>query len=168
MEDDGQVEVSRQTDTAVTGASDRRVVQKVVAYVVHQDRLLVFTHDDVAIEVTGVQVPAGTIHPGEPPEDAALRETREETGLETRMVRALGVEHYDFWPMKPEVHERHFFLLSPLEEELPEQWTSGEESPADGGSPQRWTCWWQPLQNAHVLCAGLSARIAQIGNHPTT
>ena len=27
----------------------------------------------------------------------------------------VGVERYDVWPSKPEVHERHFFQLAPLE-----------------------------------------------------
>lgn len=172
MEHDGAIEIGSKGSPAVAshkgGHGDRRIVQKVVAYVVHDGHLLVFTHDDVAIEITGVQVPAGTINPGERPEDAALREAREETGLESRMVSALGVEHYDFWPTKPEVHERHFFLLTPLEGELPERWQAGEEPPADKGSSQRWTCWWQPLEDAHVLCAGFSARIGHIESHLTT
>lgn len=141
---------------------NRRLVQKVVAYVVHERRLLVFTHDDVAIEITGVQVPAGSIDSGEAPEDAVIREVFEETGLRARVVRALGVEQYDIWPAKPEVHERHFFQLELTEEGVPERWEAGEDDPFDGGARARWTCWWTPLKNSQVLCAGFGARLGGI------
>lgn len=60
---------------------------KVVSYVVRDRQLLVFSHDDIPLEVVGVQVPAGTIEPGEQPEVAAVREVLEETGVRTRIVR---------------------------------------------------------------------------------
>jgi len=104
-------------------APQRRLVRKVVGYVVRNGKLLVFTHDDVPIEVAGVQVPAGTVEPG---------------------------------------HERHYFQLDVVEEEAPERWAAGEAVPSDGGAPQRWTCWWTPLEHAHVLSAGFGAKLAQI------
>ncbi|WP_298860829.1 NUDIX domain-containing protein [uncultured Microbacterium sp.] len=140
----------------------RRVVRKVVGYVVHERRLLVFTHDDVPLEVAGVQVPAGTIEVDESPEAAIVREVFEETGLTVRVVGALGVERYDVWPSKPEVHERHFFQLDPVENEIPERWSAGEGDPSDNGDVQRWTCYWMPLEQAHVLSAGFGARLGEI------
>lgn len=142
----------------------RRVVRKVVAYVVHEKQILVFTHDEVPIEVTGIQVPAGSIADGETPSDAAVREVWEETGLRVRVTRSLGVEHYDMWPAKPELHERHFFELEVVDERVAERWTAGEDDSSDGGELVRWTCWWTPLTNAHVLCAGFSARIGALGH----
>ena len=109
-----------------------------------------------------VQVPAGTIEDGEVPEAAAVREVLEETNLQTRIVRALGVERYDLWPSKPEIHERHFFHLAALDADLEVQWSAGESSPSDGGPPQRWTCRWIPLEQAHMLCAGFGARLGEI------
>lgn len=146
----------------MTIGPDRRLVQKVVGYVVRDDRLLVFSHDDIPLEVVGVQVPAGTIEDDEPPAVAVVREVLEETNLQTRVVRALGVERYDVWPSKPEVHERHFFQLAPMDEDLQEQWGAGEPSPSGDGPPQRWTCRWIPLEQAHVLCAGFGARLGRI------
>ncbi|MEZ2370577.1 NUDIX domain-containing protein [Arthrobacter sp. RCC_34] len=137
------------------------MVQKAVAYVVHRGRLLVFTHDDVPIETTGVQVPAGTVEPGESPAEAAVREVLEETGLRTRAVRELGTEVYDVRPAKDERHERHFFQLAPVEDSVPERWHAGEEHPSEGQA-QRWTCWWAPLDHGHVLCAGFGARLGEI------
>lgn len=148
---------------AVIGAIDEcTVVRKVVAYVIHEQRLLVFTHDDVPIEVAGVQVPAGSIEPGEEPGSAAVREVREETGLRAHVVRSLGVERYDVRPSKTQVHERHFFELQLLDEQAPERWGAGEDDPSDGGAPQRWTCYWIPLRDAHVLAAGFGARLGSV------
>jgi len=141
---------------------ERRLVRKVVGYVVRDGQLLVFTHDEFPLEFTGVQVPAGTIEQGEAPEAAVVREVLEETGLVVRITGALGVERYDVWPSKPEIHERHFFQLAPLEEGLPERWTAGEGDPSDGGEAQQWTCHWVPLEQGHVLCAGFGARLGEI------
>lgn len=68
------------------------MAQKVVAYIVRDGRIIVFRHgDDESLDESGIQVPAGTIEPGELPADAALREAHEETGLHgLRLVRYLG------------------------------------------------------------------------------
>ncbi|MGP6173630.1 NUDIX hydrolase [Corynebacterium sp. A21] len=148
----------------MTAGPERRLVQKVVGYVVCEGQLLVFTHDDVPIERAGVQVPAGIIEQGESPEEAVIREVLEETGLRTRIVHPLGVEQFDFWPAKPELHERHFFQLEPVDDSVPVRWSAGEQFPSDGGTPQRWTCWWTRLEHAHVLCAGFGARLGGLSS----
>lgn len=139
-----------------------RTTEKVVCYVVHDGHLLVFTHDNVPMEVTGVQVPAGTIREGESADDAALRELAEETGLEGEIVSALGAADYDVRPMREEICRRHFYLLSVRSVDVGERWTAGEDDPADGGSPQSWTCFWIPLAQGHVLSAGLGALLHKI------
>ncbi|WP_448257043.1 NUDIX domain-containing protein [Microbacterium aurum] len=58
----------------MSGGPERRSVRKVVGYVVHDDQLLVFTHDGVPLDVAGVQVPAGTIEQSETPAAAVVRE----------------------------------------------------------------------------------------------
>src|SRR5699024_9260715 len=84
-------------------------------------------------------------------EAAVGREVLEETGVNARIVGSLGVERYDVWPSEPEVHERHFFQLEPLNDGHGERWSAGEGDPSDDGSAQRWTCQWIPLEQAHVL-----------------
>jgi prevent-host-death family protein len=148
-------------DPAATGP-ERRLVRKVVAYVVREENLLVFTHDDVPLDIAGVQVPAGTIETGEDPAAAVVREVLEETGIAARIVRELGVEQYDVWPSKPELHERHFFQLVPADDALPDRWAAGEDYPSDGGVVQRWTCRWMPLEHGHVLCAGFGMKLGAI------
>ncbi|OIH93738.1 NUDIX domain-containing protein [Curtobacterium sp. MCBA15_001] len=136
-----------------------RDVDKAVCYVIHDVHLLVFTHDTVALTVAGVQVPAGTIESGETPEEAALRELHEETGRSGQVVRSLGVERYDVRPARDEVAVRHFFRMSMEDADVTERWHAGESDPASGERAQAWTCWWLPLADAHVLAAGLGAKI---------
>lgn len=60
------------------------------------------------------------------------------------------------------MHERHFFQLVLLDDDSPERWVAGEDVPSDGGDVQQWTCYWIPLVQAHVLCAGFGARLSGI------
>lgn len=130
--------------------------EKVVCYVTHQDRLLVFTHLDVPLTVAGVQVPAGTIEPGETPDQDAMREVREEAGLTDLIVDGvLQTDHLDVSPMRAEVQHRHFVHVT-AHGPMRERWQAGEPDPAGGGAPQRWECWWLPLEDAHVLAAAQS------------
>lgn len=67
-----------------------RYLEKVTAFVTRQGPagldLLLFRHPD-----SGIQLPAGTVEEGEPPEQAALREVREETGLaNVRLTAYIG------------------------------------------------------------------------------
>lgn len=134
------------------------VKEKVLVYVVRDERLLVFRHVDVSFEEVGIQVPAGSVRAGEPPEDAALREAREETGLEGfRIVRKLGVAEYDVSPYRFEVQRRHVFHVE-VGGDVPERWGSCEEHDGEG-APTRFECFWIPLAAAHVLQSGQGALI---------
>ncbi|MGB3305682.1 MAG: NUDIX domain-containing protein [Thermomicrobiales bacterium] len=56
-----------------------------------RNRLLLVAHPDHP--KAGVQMPAGTMEPGEAPEDAALREAREEAGLAGLVIAGLLGRH---------------------------------------------------------------------------
>jgi 8-oxo-dGTP pyrophosphatase MutT (NUDIX family) len=93
---------------------------KVLAYITRERdgrrELLAFTHRDYP-EV-GVQVPAGTVEPGEAIEAALLREIREESGLTNlRLARKLAEQEETEWGQI-----RHVFHLI-----------------APNGTPDRWT-----------------------------
>ncbi|KQQ69332.1 hypothetical protein ASF63_02885 [Microbacterium sp. Leaf320] len=135
------------------------VVEKAVCYVIAEDRLLVFTHDDTDILATGVQVPAGTVRDDESAARAAERELFEETGLRGTVTRSLGAEFYDLAPLRDEVALRHFFRLEVVDPEVSAVWQAGEADPATGDSPVSWTCRWIPLAQAHVLAGGLGTRL---------
>lgn len=92
----------------------------------------------------GIQVPAGTVCPGEPPQKAALREAEEETGLRgLRVVRYLGERHHPV-PELDEVHRRHFYHLA-CEETPSERWRRYEMDPHTGEAPPLFELFWVPL-----------------------
>ncbi|GAB2681234.1 NUDIX hydrolase [Thalassiella azotivora] len=141
---------------------ERRERQKVLCYIVRARRLLVFTHVDEPFVVTGLQVPAGSVEPGESPEAAACREAREETGLTRfRVVRTLGETTYDMAPYRDEVHRRHVVHLT-VDGEVPERWLSAEPDPDDGTGSRRFECFWIPLTQGHVLSAGQGALLGRL------
>jgi len=137
--------------------------QKVVAYIVRDDRLLVFLHaDDERFDRSGLQVPAGTVRLGELPETAVLREALEETGLDgLRVERYLGTTEYDARPYADAVYVRHFFHLSVDAPEVPQRWITEERGDGDA-EPIRFECYWLPLAQGHVLAAGQSALLGRL------
>ncbi len=119
--------------------------EKVVAYITHRRRLLVFTHRD--FPEAGVQVPAGTVEPGEDGATAVLREAREETGLaDLALARYLGERWRDLAHVgRNEVAHRRFYHLRCLGEP-PEAWLAMEEHPSEGDpEPIAFECTWAPL-----------------------
>lgn len=140
-----------------------RTVQKVVAYIVRDGRLVVFVHaDDERLDQSGLQVPAGTVHPGELPEVAAVREATEETALGGLAVeRYLGVAEYDARPCRDELHIRHFFWLSVGQREVEPEWYAEERGDGDT-EPVRFRLYWLPLHQAHVVSAGHGALLGRL------
>jgi 8-oxo-dGTP diphosphatase len=139
------------------------VVDKAVAYVVHRGRIAVFVHvdDDDPLTQSGLQVPAGSMAPGESPTDAALREAYEESGLEgLRVDGELGIEDYDMRPYADAVHRRHYVQLG-LDVEPPETWTHVEEQ-SDDGVRRGFRFFWLELARAHALAAGQGALLALV------
>jgi 8-oxo-dGTP pyrophosphatase MutT (NUDIX family) len=125
------------------------VKRKAFAYVTHRDRLLVFSHPNVP--AAGIQVPAGSMEPGEDPRDAVLREAREETGLEgLRIVRFLGEDVRDrrLDVGRDEIHHRFFFHLV-YEGDPPERWRQYELDPSESGPEETplFELFWTPLPN---------------------
>jgi 8-oxo-dGTP pyrophosphatase MutT (NUDIX family) len=139
-----------------------RVTQdKVLCYVVRDEKLLVFRHTDYSYEEVGIQVPAGSIRTGEAPGAAALREAREETGLtEFTIVRKLGETEYDISPYRFEIQRRHVFHLE-LTEPTPERWISQEDHDGEQ-DPTRFECFWIPLEAAHILQSGQGALLGRL------
>lgn len=137
-------------------------VLKVVCDVVHDGHLLVFTHDDVPMTVTGVQVPAGTINPGELPEHAAAKEFFEETGRRAQVIRPVGIQRFDMRPGRNEVAVWHYIALELPNADVSERWTAGESDSFSAGAGYSWTCWWLPLSDAHVLAVGFGGLLGSL------
>ncbi len=121
--------------------------RKAFAYITHHRGLLVLTHPDHP--EAGLQVPAGTMEPGETPKQAVLREAREETGLEyLTIVSLLGQQSYDLRPWRrDEIHDRWFFHLR-CDQDTPARWRTTEELPADGGGPVAFELFWTPRDDS--------------------
>lgn len=103
---------------------------KVVAYITHADQLLVFRHSQHP--EAGIQVPAGSIEPGEDPAAAIIREAFEETGLEQlQLNRYLGeADHLFTHEGQKFIQKRHFYHLI-YHDPARERWHYHEQDPAD-------------------------------------
>jgi len=113
-------------------------IKKVVAYITSGRRLLVFEHTE--FPEAGIQVPAGTVDPGEDPQTAVLREAYEETGLSNlKLVRALGKRTFKG---DGRTYVRHFFRLF-YPGQPPERWRHMEEDPSnDTNEPIEFELYW--------------------------
>jgi len=141
-------------------------VEKAFAYITNGARLLVFEHVD--FPAAGLQVPAGTIRPGEAPEAAALREATEETGLPRfSNVRFLATARFDARPSgKEELHVRHFFQLE-ASPPVPESWRHDERQGNDApGAVITFDLYWLSLIDAAArLAHGHGACIPRLRWH---
>lgn len=107
---------------------------KVLAYITNRGRLLVFRHTEYP--GAGIQVPGGSVEPGEVVEQAALREALEETGLEAlEMVSFLGVQEVDGALLgKTGLYRRYFYHFE-APGSPPDRWIHGEYSASDHSAP---------------------------------
>ena len=121
------------------------VKRKVLAYITHANRLLIFSHPEHP--EAGIQVPAGSVKEGERPEAAVLREAFEETGLDSLEVMAFLGEQQR--PMADfgldQIHHRYFYHLR-CNGRPPETWRHYETDPSEGGqAPIAFDFFWAPL-----------------------
>lgn len=107
------------------------VIEKALAYITQGDNLLVFRHP--LHPEAGIQVPAGTIEERESPEEAVMREVREETGLDDLVMRTfLGVRELDLSQYGLAEVQRRFFYHLEFRGQAPATWRHYETDPSDG------------------------------------
>jgi 8-oxo-dGTP pyrophosphatase MutT (NUDIX family) len=82
-------------------------------------------------------VPGGRLEPGETAAEAAVRELREETGLEVEVVRELGVEKQPSRRLPALRDENHFLQATPTAP-TPAEWDHEVEGDV-------FHCRWVPL-----------------------
>jgi len=136
--------------------------RKALAYITSGPDLLVFTHPFQP--GAGVQVPAGTIEPGEEPRVAAEREAVEESGLRDLIFqRALGRSEYDMHSLdRDEIQERFFFHFT-LSQARREGWRHYEAHSQTGGDPIALDFYWQSLRSSRIdLIAGQGEFLAEL------
>lgn len=134
-------------------------VDKAIAYITRGSRFVVF--EEPHSPEAGIQVPGGTVEPGESFEAAVLREAYEETGLTNlRLVRALGTQMHH----RPSgrIHRRHYFHLideSPIERSV---WEHYEEHPHSGSDPILYRLHWANLDKPPALHVELDWALRQL------
>lgn len=119
--------------------------RRAVAYITHGDRLLVFRHTQYP--EAGIQVPGGTIEPGETTEAGALREAYEETGLEGLQLHSyLGQYDLDLTPYGRQGMLRMYYYHLTCDGDPPERWLHHELDPSDGSpAPIEFELYWVRL-----------------------
>jgi 8-oxo-dGTP pyrophosphatase MutT (NUDIX family) len=138
------------------------LIPKVSVFVIDDDdRLLVFEHPESP--EAGIQVPAGTLEPGEDPETGAFREVCEETGRDAFAITGLVARRQlrEMRQGRLERHDRWFYRASPTQP-LPEVWMGGDWT-SDGWVPFRYSWIGRPtaelvLTPDHVEVFRLTAR----------
>ncbi len=135
---------------------------KVYCYITSEDRLLIFRHVD--FPEAGIQVPGGSIEPGEAPDAAALREAEEETGLRgLSLIGLVGEVERDMNDRgRDEIQHRWFYHLL-CETETPETWRHWETTPSEGDGPIAFELTWAPLRHERpTLIAGMGDLLPQL------
>ena len=127
------------------------------AYITRGSRLLLFTQPGAP--EAGIQVPAETIESGEVPQDAVMREAREETGLTgLRCERFLAQDTRDMWDCgSDELQHRWFFHLT-VEGPTAETWRHGEHS-EDGSLIHPFDFFWADVRALPKLVANYDDKI---------
>jgi 8-oxo-dGTP pyrophosphatase MutT (NUDIX family) len=122
---------------------------KVMIYATWRGRLLVFDEPDFPeIEL---QVPGGTVEPGEDPAEAAAREFTEETGIVPESpLLPLAIDDYRFTKNDREIWHRRHYYMAPLSGLYPETWLHREMTPFDGGPPIVFRFSWTSLAAAEA------------------
>lgn len=133
-----------------------QIKNKVLVYLTWRDRLLTFTQPK--FPGAGRQVVAGTMDRDEMPVDAALRELREESGIDdAEVVRILGDYFYSMGKFgRSEIQHRHVVHVRVSNSiAMKEEWTYFETYPSSGGEPIEFRFQWLPLfETEFSLIAG--------------
>lgn len=118
--------------------------KRVFTYITHKGKLLVFDH--VENPDLGMQIPGGTIEDGELPEQAAIREAKEETGLSEMSVKSfLGEFKKDLALIgrKETIHAWFFHLEASGQPPL--RWRHSETDPHDRTDSIEFELYWVEL-----------------------
>nr|WP_249176152.1 NUDIX domain-containing protein [Burkholderia cenocepacia] len=132
-----------------------QIKNKVLVYLTWRDRLLAFTQPK--FPEAGVQVIAGTIAQDETPVAAALRELREESGVDdAQVVSVLGNYFYSMQKFgRSEIQRRHVVHVTVSDAiAMKTHWTHFERDPGSGGEPIEFSFQWFPLFGTEFALIG--------------
>lgn len=147
--------VCRRVEAAAAGQFMLKTKNKVLVYLTWRDGLLTFTQP--RFPEAGRQVVAGTVDPGEMPVAAALRELREESGIDNaEVVRILGNYFYSMTKSgRSEIQHRHVVHVRVSDAiAMKACWTHFEATPSTGGEPIEFNFEWHPFFEAECALIG--------------
>lgn len=101
-------QVVRDTAGSVPREFVRHPGAAAVLPVLDEEHLVLIRNERVTVGETLLEIPAGTLEPPEPPEEAARRELAEETGYRAAAWRKLA----EFYPSPGVLSERMFLFLA--------------------------------------------------------
>ncbi len=117
---------------------------RVFTYITQGSKLLVLDYVDHSY--LEPQIPGGTIEPGESPEEAALREAEEETGLiDLKFVSFLGSFNRDLRTIGRDETIKAWFFHLEAADSTPQRWRHTELDPHDGTVPILFELYWVPM-----------------------
>ena len=134
---------------------------RVFTYITRADQLLILEYVDGSY--LQPQIPGGTVKSDESPEQAALREAEEETGLTAlQLVKYLGSFERDLTDIgRDETIVAWFFHLQ-THEMTPETWRHFECDSSEGFGPIEFALSWAPLSNLPKLGGIDEAMLAEL------
>jgi 8-oxo-dGTP pyrophosphatase MutT (NUDIX family) len=134
---------------------------RVFTYITREDQLLILEYVDG--RYLQPQIPGGTVEDGERPEQAALREAQEETGLSAlQVVSCLGSFQRDLTDIgRDETIIAWFFHLQ-TEESTPQSWRHFECDSSEGAGPIELKVSWVALDKLPELGGIDHAMLAQL------
>ena len=137
--------------------------RRVFLYLTRGDAVLALRHVDYPD--LRPEVPGGTIEPGEPPAEAALREAREETGLDiSQAPELLGTRTLEPVPGTGvgKRLEAWYYRIA-VGEGAPDVWRHRERHASGGGADILFELWWAPLDALPPLSAADRRLIDRLG-----
>lgn len=123
---------------------------RVFTYITRENHLLILEYVDG--RYLQPQIPGGTVEVGERPEQAALREAQEETGLRAlEVVSFLGSFERDLAAIGRDETIVAWFYHLHTHESTPQTWRHFENDSSEGLGPIEFAVSWVPLDNLPEL-----------------
>jgi len=139
------------TERSVAVPASGDVVPIAVAVVLHEGRVLVGTRGQGGPLAGYAEFPGGKCQPGESPAACAVRECREESGLDVEVVGLLDERSWDYPHGRVQLHFFHCRLLAPPPASRPSTAASAAIPASAAAAPVSGSFAWRELAALRAL-----------------